>query len=163
MQTPKQENESFCDTTETGGDVKKLIEENNRLGWELESVNLVKNKLEMELRSTQEELSCVQEEHAKTEMFLRAHIKDLIDALGWYGGGSSIAQSMQETMNWSAVSLDGQKAKNQKGDSAPSTEEAESDELIFKEERSLKLDESFDSWPTRAEVKRTGNISHNIQ
>ena len=71
----------------------------------------LKNKLEMELRSTQEELTCVQEEHSKTEVFLRAHIKDLIDALGRYGGGSSsVAHSVQETLNKSCVSLDGQKA-----------------------------------------------------
>lgn len=32
----------------------------------------------------------VQEEHCKTEMFLKSHIKDLIEALGRYGGGASI-------------------------------------------------------------------------
>ena len=117
----------------------------------------------MELWSTQEELTCVQEEHAKTEVFLRTHIKDLIDALGRYGGGSSIAQSMQETLNKSCVSLDGQKAQVQKGDEAPNTEECENEEMIFKEERSLQLEDSFDTKPpARPKSKWMNNVSHNV-
>ena len=39
-----------------------------------------------ELTKTQEDLKVVQEEHFKTEEFLKSHIKDLINALGKYGG-----------------------------------------------------------------------------
>ena len=61
--------------------VYKLIKENSNLKVEIERIKKEKAMLQLELRSTQEELNVIQEEHCKTEMFLKQHIKDLVDAL----------------------------------------------------------------------------------
>lgn len=63
----------------------KILKECSNLKIELEKLKKDKALLQIELQSTQEELNMVQEEHCRTEIFLRDHIKDLVIALGRQG------------------------------------------------------------------------------
>jgi hypothetical protein len=61
------------------------IKECSSLKTENEKLKLENSKLVIQLQSTCEELNMIQEEHCRTEMFLRDHIKDLVVALGRAG------------------------------------------------------------------------------
>ena len=61
-------------------DRSQLIE-NSKLITQIESLTSENKKLKWELQATWDELNTVNEEHCHTELFLRQHIKDLINAI----------------------------------------------------------------------------------